>query len=162
MVQPLDATLNEAILRVVELLLPGGFTVSDFAPATYDKLTSHLDAGRKMVVWSGASNETIYGDPHVNYAFRAWHDWCHWTGSHPFTPEGEYAVYLMQCGHLVSLFGPSMRLERWCRILRAEIVGQQEYFYQNGCYPANQRRFIENYLDNPESVIQIPPRVGVL
>jgi hypothetical protein len=41
------------------------------APDTYEKLKAHLDAGERLVVYSGGSQHTIYADPAVNHAFRA-------------------------------------------------------------------------------------------
>jgi hypothetical protein len=99
-----------------------------------------------MLVWSGGSENTIYAEPEVNWAFRAWHDWCHYNGAHAFTPGGERAVFAMQCSHLLSLYGPCLKVQRWTRILRAEVIGQQEYFYRHGHYPEDQRAFVEAYL----------------
>src|SRR3712207_4164474 len=98
--QPLDSDLNGAILRIASRLFPDGFDVSPDAPSTFEELKAHLDAGNRMVVWSGGSEKTIYVDPTVNYAFRAWHDWHHWRHSLPFTPDGERAVCELQCRDL--------------------------------------------------------------
>lgn len=93
---PLDPGLNTAIVAIASLLFPNGFDVADIAPDTYDKLKAHLDAGRRMLVWSGASDYTVFGCCEVNWAYRAWHDWCHWQGAHLFTLEGEEATANMQ------------------------------------------------------------------
>ena len=90
--EPLDPNLNAAILAIAKRLFPDGFDVSDDAPDTYEKLKAHLDAGNRMLVYGGGSQHTIYADPAVNHAFRAWHDWTHWTGQHDLTFKGEIAV----------------------------------------------------------------------
>ena len=143
---PLDVELNAAILTIAARLFPCGYLISEDAPDTYDKLVVHLDCGKPLVVFAGGSEQTIYGDREVNYAFRAWHDWCHWRGGHPFNREGEQAVYAMQCQHLVQLYDYSLRTRRWFDILYAEIIGQQLYFEQHRQFPADQRAFVERFL----------------
>src|SRR5208282_1357378 len=102
-----DIHFNAAVLTMCSRLLPGGYDVSLAAPETYEELIAHLDAGGRMVVYSGGSERTIYGDPEVNFAFRAWHDWCHWRGRHDFSQEGERVACAMQSEHLVTLYGES-------------------------------------------------------
>ncbi len=145
----LDIHFNAAVLTICSRVLPGGFDVSDKAPETYEELVAHLDAGRRMLVYSGGSQRTIYGDPEVNFAFRAWHDWCHWRGRYDFSYEGERAACTMQGDHLVALYGESSQTRRWLRILEAEIIGQRDYFDRHGIFPEDQRAFAENYLAAP-------------
>jgi len=142
----LDIHFNAAVLTICSRVLPGGFDVADDAPETYDELIAHLDAGARMLVYRGGSERTIYGDPEVNYAFRAWHDWCHWRGRHDFSPEGERAACAMQGDHLVTVYGESSQTRRWRRILHAEIIGQREYFDRHGVFPDDQRAYVESYL----------------
>jgi hypothetical protein len=59
---------------------------------------------------------------------------------------GERAVFEMQKLHLLLLYGDCPQTHRWIDILRAEVIGQQEYFYKNGHYPHDQRAFVEIYL----------------
>ena len=49
-----------------------------------------------MVVAREGADNTIFGAPEVNYAFRAWHDWCHWMGGFDFSLYGECATCNMQ------------------------------------------------------------------
>ncbi len=142
----LDIHFNAAVLTICNRVLPGGFDVSDTAPATYDELVAHLDAARRMLVYNGASERTIYGDAEVNYAFRAWHDWCHWRGRYDFSYEGERAACAMQGDHLIARYGESPQTRRWRRILEAEIIGQRDYFDRRGTFPEDQRAFVAAYL----------------
>jgi hypothetical protein len=145
--EPVDKGFNIAVLHIANQLCPGGYEVADVAPDTYTKLRAHLDLSKQMKVWSGGSDNTIYADKEVNWAFRAWHDWCHYNGRHAFTVIGERAVFEMQRLHLLLLYGRCPQTERWIDIFRAEVIGQQEYFYKNGHYPADQRAFVEEYLN---------------
>lgn len=83
---------------------------------------------RHLSVRAGASNATIYGCREVNYAFRAWHDWCHWRGGHDLSIEGELAACHMQEHHLLELYGDTEQTRKWRTLLRAEIVGHAEYY----------------------------------
>ena len=70
MKSPFDPVLNVAIVHIASRLLPNGFDVSDEAPDTYEKLKAHLCAGKRMIVWSGGSEATVYGHRSVNFSFR--------------------------------------------------------------------------------------------
>jgi len=144
--QILDPTFNAAVLNIAATLT-GGFSVSETAPATYEELVIQIEQLHRIVVWSGASDATIFGDPEVNYAFRAWHDWCHWHGRLPFTFEGEQRVCEMHCAQLLSLYGDSDKTRRWCRIVEAEIIGQRLHFDRFGHFPSDQYDFVVAYLN---------------
>lgn len=146
---PLDLGLNAAILHITGKLFPLGFDVSGDAPATYQDLKAHLDTGNRMLVFKGGSDHTIYGDPEVNWCFRAWHDWCHWRGAYDLTMAGEQAVCRMQGWHLLKLYWPGRILDRWRKIIEAEIVGQAEYHHIHKRFPDDQRGFVEAYLECP-------------
>lgn len=145
----LDRGLNCAIMHITSRLFPCGFDVSEHAPSTYDGLVSMIEERGRMVVWNGASDTSIYGDVEVNYAFRAWHDWCHWRGKHDFSEEGERASYVMQCQHLTGLYGDSPMVRRWHYILHAEIIGQVAYSNIHGDFPRNQLEFVKHWLVSP-------------
>ena len=143
---PLDTGLNVAIMHIATKLFPTGFDVSLDAPATFDELKTHLDAGKRMVVFSGGSGTTIYGDPEVNWCFRAWHDWCHWRGNHLLSLVGEQATCTMQAQHLLTLYGNGLSVRRWIRIIHAEIIGQADFYRDHGHFPVDQYEFVARYL----------------
>lgn len=156
MPKPLSGALSAAILEMAALFLPDGFDVVDDAPHTFEALKAHLDAGGRLVVWSGGSQVTVYGDPSVNYAFRAWHDWCHWYGNHDFSLAGETGTCEMQCEQLISHFGDTERTRHWCTVIRAEIVGQGLYYHRHKRFPEDQRAFVSEYLRDPDAAIACP------
>lgn len=144
MLEPLNPALNAAVLAIVAKLLPEGFDVANDAPATYEALRAHVADTGRICVWSGASDQTIFGDPAVNYAFRAWHDWVHWRYSLPFTAEGERRVSMIQCRQLRAMRPLSGR--DLCYWVHAEVVGQLEYKARWGSFPEDQRAFCLAYL----------------
>ena len=144
--QPLDTGLNAAIMHISTKLFPSGFDVSPDAPTTFDELKAHLDAGKRMVVFSGGSGATIYADPEVNWCFRAWHDWCHWRGNYPLSLAGERATCGMQARHLLTLYGNGPSVRRWIRIIHAEIIGQANFYKEHAHFPVDQYAFVARHL----------------
>lgn len=111
------------------------FLVSEYAPDTFESLNRHIG---RLVVWSGNSDNTIYGDRHINYAFRAWHDAIHLKLNANFDLEGETRVAIEQCRLIQSDFAS--------RIIMLEVVEQVRYFNKYGQFPINQLEFIKKRL----------------
>ena len=144
---PLDIHLNVAVMHMADVVCPAGFDVSDTAPSTFPELMAFIETHRRITVFSGGSEKTIYADREVNYCFRAWHDWCHWRGRFDFSLEGETAVWQMQCDHFRSLFGDSAMTRRWQKILYVEVVEQWLFHERHGYFPDDQMAFTRSYLE---------------
>lgn len=127
----LCAELNHRILK-----LAPKHTAKDIAPNNYKDLAGNTASG--LVVWSGASDQTIYGDPMVNWAMRAWHDSIHLKLNAGFDSLGEKRVGLEQA----RLIGG----DRLGIVLVAEVIGQVEYLDRFGSFPIDQVQFVRNYL----------------
>ena len=127
----LNSEFNNKILR-----LAPKFIAKDIAPSSFAELKSNATSG--LVVWSGASDSTIYGDASTNHTFRAWHDSLHLKLNAPFTFEGEKLVGLEQARLIQN--------DTMGRIIMGEVVGQIEYLNKYGQFPANQIEFMRNYL----------------
>lgn len=152
--EAIDQGLSDAVLAIAAELFPDGFDASETAPSTFEELCAHLDQGRRMLVYSGASDATIWGAPHVNHAFRAWHDWVHYQFKLPFTPEGEHRACGIQCFMLHDKYGNTPRVAHWRNVLTAEIDGQLQYAQRHcGAFPVDQRRFVLAYLAEPSAAI---------
>lgn len=112
------------------------FEARDSAPSTFEELRRACQP-KRLTVWAGASDATIYGDPATNHAFRAWHDAIHLMLNAPFTPDGEAYVARFQANQVGDLAG---------RVIWAEIVGQAQYLEKYGEFPADQVAFVREYL----------------
>lgn len=110
------------------------YSVADVAPATYADLVAH---GRNMVVWSGASDNTIWGSPESNHMFRAWHDSIHLAYGLDFSKSGELAVAELSRSKLGGVIG---------NVVYAEVAGQVEYFERFGDFPKDQLNFTLAYM----------------
>lgn len=149
---PFDLSLNAAVLDMAQHFAPG-YRASEEAPNTFKGLKAMLDAGQPLLVASEGSDKTIFGDPAVNIAFRAWHDWCHWWGDFDFSLAGEMATCSMQIEQLRSFYGVKESTNRWADLLVAEIVGQRRYYELHGLYITNQRAFARAYLADAETAL---------
>lgn len=125
--------LNHALLKRAERI---GYTVSDFAPSDEKALFNEAS----LVIWSGASENTIFADSRVNWAFRAIHDNCHLKSGLGFTVDdeltlGHYQASLESCPYLKA-------------ITECEIGAQALYYKQNGVFVPNQLAFAKETLSN--------------
>lgn len=149
---PLDGAFNDAVVAIAHHYVPD-YIVSDDAPSTFRQLKAHLDAGKTLVVAKEGSDHTIFADPAVNCAFRAWHDWSHWTGNYDFSLYGESATCCLMIDHLYSFKGLTSETQRWSRLLIAEIIGQRQYYEKYRTYINNQRAFAQAYMASPTAAL---------
>ena len=82
-----------------------------------------------MLIWSGGTETAIYGDPSVNWRFRAWHDAHHAATGIGFTVEDEVQVARIQCAQLDS---------RLAAVVWQEIAGQALEFERTGKFLEDQ------------------------
>ncbi len=151
-IAPVSRAFNIAVLHITSRVLPCGYDVSEIAPQDFDSLVSHYDKTGRVLVWSGASDRTIFADCEVNYAFRAWHDSKHITGNFPFSWEGESAAMQAQMDDIRALYDGKIA-EYFCDLLTAEIQGQKQYQDARGGFPLDQIGFAQSYLVNPAHAI---------
>lgn len=92
----------------------------------------------KLVIWSGASDNTVFGDASINWLFRAWHDFSHIRSGvcnreHGplgcFEPIAEYAVADWQCVGLS---------DSLAKIVQLEVSGQARHFATTGKFIVDQ------------------------
>ena len=146
---PLYRPLNIFVHRMANKLFPCGFDVTmdeDEAPDSLRRLTAHIGETNRMLVWGGDSEDTIFDCPETNWAFRAWHDWCHWKGQFPFTVEGERTAARMQMDHIINFVGDPVERGKLTWLVHFEVVGQAEHYENYGDFPENQREWTEKKL----------------
>jgi len=97
----------------------------------------------KIHVWTGESDNSIFGVNRLNWYFRAWHDYIHVINNLGYDFLGESIVSSIQASQLPS----EWHFER--ELINIEVVGQAQYFSKVGKFIADQRRFTINYLTDP-------------
>lgn len=150
--KPLDRGLNVAIKQVTSNLMPCGYDVAKEAPNTLEETKNHFESTGRILVWSGASDKTIFGCAETNYAFRAWHDYRHITENAPFNFKGETITYIKQCEDIRTIY-EGEQADFYCSVLFAEIIGEIRYRNKNGEFPAQQNAFIRAFLQVPDVAI---------
>jgi len=96
----------------------------------------------KIHIWTGESDNTIFGDRKINHYFRAWHDYIHLNYNLGYSITEESIVCNIQ---------RDMLPKEWVfekDLINAEIIGQAHYFYMNNDFVKNQRLFTANYLED--------------
>lgn len=116
--------LNHAILKSAPRHI-----VKAEAPNTFRDVLAQFG---ELVIWSGASESTIFDDPKVNYAFRALHDALHIETRLDFSPIQEIAIGRIQASRYDGLLAD---------LVFIETAGQAAYFLQHGKFVENQRQF---------------------
>lgn len=110
------------------------YQVSDYAPNTFPELHN----ATSLVVWSGASDSTIYGDKHVNWALRALHDQLYLTTGLDFTPEQEIELGRIQANQYDGILAD---------LIYCEVAGQAEYYLKHDNFVDDQVEFTLKYLN---------------
>ena len=101
-------------------------------------------------IWTGASENTIFGCSEVNAKFRAWHDYVHMIYNLGYSITDESIV----CDIQRDMLPKGMRFEK--KLIECEIRGQAQYFYLNNKFVNNQREFTICWLSNTFAAINDP------
>lgn len=143
---PVLKRFDGAVLAMAARVWGQGWDESPEAPETFIALREEYARRNRITVFNGASDLTIYGEPAVNIAFRAWHDWCHLAGGHNFSVAGETAAAEMQCNHLRFHYGMSEKTEVLCALVKSEVIGQADYYARTKQFVKHQRPFVLHYM----------------
>ena len=101
----------------------------------------------KIFIWTGSSENSIFGSEQMNHFFRAWHDHTHITYQCGFDFAGEAMVASIQGSMLPADFV----LEK--ELIMIDIVGLNEYYKIHRVFAKDQRQFTIDYLQNPAKAI---------
>lgn len=102
----------------------------------------------KIRIWKGASNNTIFGLPEINWYFRAWHDHTHITNDLGYSPIEESIVAEIQKSQLPE----DWIIER--KLIDIEVTGQVQYHHLNGEFVKDQRQFTAIYYQDPMTALK--------
>lgn len=130
MKQDLIKYLNNTILTQAKSLR---YIVKSEAPSTEAQLFN----ASSLVIWSGASDNTIFQDNAVNWAFRALHDDLHLRTRYNFSPATEIELGRIQASKYSGILAD---------IVYCEVAGQAEFFLKNGIFIQDQVLFTQDYL----------------
>jgi len=134
--------LDRIVLAAARRYVPQGWAPTPAAPSTFAALCAAWSPDAPLTVYDGASGATIYAAPEINHAFRAWHDACHVALGADFTVRGEMRTAALQLRQAAALGADARTLA----LLRADTVGQVQYFRAFGRFVDDQRAFVARYL----------------
>ena len=119
----------------------------DYDPyPTLADMRADYDKTGRIKISTLHSDNSIYGDPFVNWCGRAWHDYCHLAMGAEFDAKGEYAASQLQIQQMRDAVKEHTQVEWFARIINAEVNGQVEYYLQHGEFPVNGYEFTKGYL----------------
>lgn len=129
--QDLIRFVNQKIMQDAKRLT---YAVSSVAPST----EIELFGSTSLVIWSGASDKTIFCDESVNWAFRALHDSMHLKTGLGFDVESEKELGRIQASQYES---DVMRELIFC-----QITMQADHFGTTGQFVVNDFDFTMSHL----------------
>jgi hypothetical protein len=144
--------LSQFIMRKtadIQKQLGFGYVDSDNAPCDYESLQEAFANSSKthfaLPVWNGCSENTIYTDRGVNWAFRYWHDVLHCQMKLGFDPASEKRIGTVHVKHVQDSFGIHS-LE--ALLMYADTIGQTMYAeLHNGVFPDDQLEFAKDEIE---------------
>jgi len=111
------------------------YSVAEHAPGSFQELKAASTS--QLVIYAGASDRTIYGEPSVNWAQRAIHDTLHLELSAGTDPLGELRVALAQALEVARVSGDVLADFAFC-----DTAGQTWATQKFGCFPVDQVGFV--------------------
>lgn len=112
------------------------------APNTWKDLRAWWEAkgrhGESMPVFDGGCDQTIYSQPYINHAFRAWHDKIHLENNLNFSQTGEAQTAFI---HMAACDNETDALT-----IFADVYGQVLYYQKTGQFVENQAEFVGQFI----------------
>lgn len=129
-----QATINFINQSILDQASKLRYIVKDEAPSSEVDLFSSTS----LVVWSGASEATIYQDASVNYAFRAIHDALHLKTGLGFSVSHEVEMGRIQASKQTS--------DLMADLVYCEVAGQALHYLKTGLFVLDQVAFTNAWL----------------
>lgn len=141
---PFSDSLNTFVCNEFDKL-PFKVEFVDCEPYTgFDDMVKQFEESKVLKVSKLHSELTIFGDPEVNWKFRAFHDFLHIVHGLDFTFESELLVNYEQTK--IAFEAGLSKFD--IQLLNIETAGQIVYFKKYGEFPKDQRKFCIDELLN--------------
>lgn len=139
----LDPEFNALTLKMASNI---NYKVVPYEPyATFEEMQTDYWRTGRILITSRFDGGSIYGDPAVNHAARAWHDMAHILSNAPFDAEGERIAAELQvcqiafeeiCGNITE-----EQRDWFSRILDVEVNGNVRHLLATGSFPESGFQF---------------------
>jgi len=117
------------LMKLIKVHPPLTWTLTDEDMGA-DAIPQAYAQGLPLPIWSGASDETIWGEARFNWLFRAFHDSVHIRYGCDFTLEGE-----LKASRIQAQLARDMGLDELAQIMVWETAGQAVYVDKTGQFP---------------------------
>lgn len=135
----------KACIAAYETVLPLELHIAPDAPESFEALQAEARNGCLRVT-EAFSNTSIYGIA-GNVTFRIFHDYGHILLGKKFTTQEEIELAQIQWGDLKQFLSKD-----WIKICEvvyfADTLEQSRFEAETGNFPANQKTFVMNFLNN--------------
>jgi len=117
--------------------------VDDGGESAFEEVDKKWANNEPIPIWSGASDDTIWGSPLANWLFRVWHDSIHCKEGCWFGLDGEIdaAVHHMEQARKAGC--PELAAVCWL-----EVAGQASWHHANGGEDFPPQSYTRDALDN--------------
>ena len=125
------------------------YTTVSIGPNTYGDMVFYREEFGKFLISLEGNDSSIYGSE-SNIHFRAWHDYIHYTYGLTFSKANEIKTAMIQIDQ-ARIYGETLGysntiLDNIEKILKADIIGQVLYWYENREFVDNQEAFVKDLL----------------
>lgn len=133
------------------------WVASNDAPNDYKSMLSSIADKGLYVVYSGASENSIFTTNEYNFKFRALHDHGHCKNNLSFSFKDEKKLGLIQANELYWIalkLGYSYEIAyNVFDLVHADIVGQIEFYEKTGEYVKDQKSFVLDYINKNKKAV---------
>jgi hypothetical protein len=145
------------LVRFFGSLVPHTLTASQYED--FEALRADYLARGSIKINVDNSSGTIFGDPSLNWLFRAWHDMSHIITGGDFSRKGEYKAMLemwrqidaypftMSTSSTGALERSKAKRDWFKRIVYAEVMGHFDYHEHFGTFPTDQYQLTDDVLE---------------
>jgi hypothetical protein len=123
------------------------YTLTDAETQSFEEMKALYKSTGSIPINTGFSDNTIFGNPAINWAFRAWHDYCHLLLDADFSEQGERETCELQIAQMFLALGHTEQAWRFASIIRGEVIGQVLYYQRFQSFPKNQCAFMTCWLN---------------
>lgn len=139
--QPFSQSLNDFVNKEFDYLTQvRGINVLFIEGQPYENYTQLKHDVEKcgiLVISTDFSDSSIFGDPKMNWKFRAVHDMQHYDLNLDFEPQSEFMITYKMLGDYKRKGLSQFDID----LLQIEMNGQVAYYVETGDFPVNQREF---------------------
>ena len=137
----------DAIRRAYHASGAPPYDVMTVGPQTDVDMVRHYQDTGRLAIWSGASDNTIYGCCQANWMYRAWHDWCHIISGVCNRMHGPLGCFEPSAEQDVTSFQLAPLGTAFAEVVKCDTAGQTSYYGLYEKFVPRQDEFVLHLLN---------------